>query len=117
LKTATARLEADPDADLSEREREFIDQSLATAWRSCEEKYGADPSAWQEAARAAVADQRLGYYETLDGFPALDASKAIGLFRLNAADRAVGAAGAFIEDKHARTLGGGAAARGTAVAD
>ena len=77
LKTAVALIKRDPQIQLTEREQSFIDQSLASAWQSCRTKYGDDPSVWQERARAAVSRQRLGYYESLDPFPALDDAQAV----------------------------------------
>jgi len=46
LKTATARLDQDPRAELSQLEQDFIDQSLSAAWQSARDKYGRDPAAW-----------------------------------------------------------------------
>jgi len=86
LKTATARIERDPQADLTGLEQAFIDQSLASAWQSCRQKYGDDPSVWQMRARAAVAQRRLGYYESLDGFPALDPAQAVTMPALTVTD-------------------------------
>ena len=42
LKSASARIKQDPQAELTELEQQFIDQSLAAAWESCHEKYGDD---------------------------------------------------------------------------
>ena len=62
-----------------DRQQEFIDQSLASAWQSCRRKYGDDPSAWQECVRAAVIQQHLGFYESLDRYPALDDAQAVSV--------------------------------------
>lgn len=86
LKTAAARIKHDPQLKLSELEQDFIDQSLASAWRSCHKKYGNDPSAWQESARAALRQQRLGYYESLDPYPALDNAQAVAIPSLSNID-------------------------------
>ena len=61
-------------ADLSEEERDFIDQALASAWRSAQERYGDEPARWNEQARADVAKRRIGWFDSLDGFGSLDAS-------------------------------------------
>lgn len=79
LKTATARVDADPEAELSPLEQKFIDQALADAWRSAGNKYGPDPEHWLVRARETVSRRRLGYYESLDGFPALDAAQAVAM--------------------------------------
>jgi penicillin G amidase len=72
LKTATARLNTNPQAEVSPAERHFIDQSLAGAWSSARQKHGPDPNAWNAKAREAVEQRKLGYMESLDGFPSLD---------------------------------------------
>lgn len=79
LKSATARLADDPDAELSKYEQQFIDDSLASAWETCTERYGDDSSTWQRQARDAVSRQQLGFYESLDGFPALDRGEALSM--------------------------------------
>jgi penicillin G amidase len=79
LKTATARLDQDPLTELSARERLFIEQTLAGAWQSARQKYGPDPAAWNMRTREAVQQRQLGYYEGLDGFPALDPAQAMAL--------------------------------------
>lgn len=79
LKTATERLEQDPQTVLSPRERQFIERALADAWQSAFQKYGPDPAAWNTRAREAVQQRQLGYYEGLDGFPALDPAQAMTL--------------------------------------
>jgi penicillin amidase len=86
LKTAIARLEGNARADISPLEQEFLDRALAGAWQSAQQKYGPDPSTWNARAREAVQRQRLGYYESLDGFPALDAAKALTLPALTRTD-------------------------------
>ncbi|MEX0936865.1 MAG: penicillin acylase family protein [Pirellulales bacterium] len=86
LKSATRRIEHDPTAELTERERAFIDQSLSSAWQACRNKYGTDPSRWQQQARTAVTERQLGYYESLDNFPALDAAHAVPLPPLDVVD-------------------------------
>lgn len=79
LKTAADRIVAAPGAELQPREREFLDASLASAWRACQTKFGTDPVKWQQRAREDVTRRRLGYYESLDQFPALDRDQALSL--------------------------------------
>jgi penicillin G amidase len=86
LKTAVGRLEGNAQADVSPREQDFIERALVGAWQSAEQKYGPDPTAWNVRAREAVRQQRLGYYESLDGFPALDAAQALTLPALTRID-------------------------------
>ena len=86
LKTATARLDRDPRADVSATEQAFVEQSLADAWQSALRKYGRDPSTWNVRAREAVTQRRLGYYEGLDGFPGLDPALAVALPALTRTD-------------------------------
>jgi penicillin amidase len=79
LKTAAARLERDPKADFSPVEQSYLDQVLAGAWQSARQKYGEDSSAWNSRARQGVRQRRLGYFESLDGFPALDPAQDLSL--------------------------------------
>ena len=79
LKTAGARIFSTPGEKLKPRERAFLDASLASAWRACQTKFGADPEKWQQRAREEVERLRLGYYESLDQFPALDQDQALSL--------------------------------------
>jgi hypothetical protein len=79
LKTAGARISSAPGEELKPRERAFLDASLASAWRACQTKFGADPEKWQQRAREEVERLRLGYYESLDQFPALDQDQALSL--------------------------------------
>ena len=89
LKSAKARLDKNPQATVSEMEEQFIDQSLASAWQSAQQKYGDDPEAWNKRARAEVQSRRLGYYESLDGFPALDTALALSFPPINVTDGGV----------------------------
>jgi penicillin G amidase len=72
LKTATARIDLDPQSGFTVVERHFIEQALAGAWHSARQKYGPDPDVWNQRAREAVGQRKLGYMESLDGFPSLD---------------------------------------------
>ena len=86
IKTMLACLDDDPQAKLLIEERRFIDQSLAAAWRSAQQKYGPDPHAWRDKAVDALASQRLGYYESLHGFPELHASWTVPMPSLTRID-------------------------------
>jgi penicillin amidase len=77
LKTVVARLGDNAQAEVSPLEQDFIERALAGAWQSAGQKYGPDPTAWNTRAHEAVQQQRLGYYESLDGFPALDAAQTL----------------------------------------
>ena len=77
LKTVTARLDRDPQAGLSPLEQDFIDHILSGAWQASRQKYGRDPAAWNTRAQEAVQQRQLGYYESLDGFPALDRAEVL----------------------------------------
>lgn len=86
LKTATARLDGDPAADLSRLEQDFLERALLGAWQSARQKYGDDPRVWNARAREAVLRRQLGYYESLDGFPALDPGLALRMPALTRLD-------------------------------
>jgi len=78
LRDTGRRLAADPKAPIEPLAREFVDHALATAWRSSQRKYGPEPSAWPQRARAQVRRQRLGWFVSLDGFGTLDAGGDLG---------------------------------------
>lgn len=86
LKTATARLESDPQAEFSPSEQACIDAALAGSWRSARQKYGEAPSAWNKKAREALQQRTLGYLESLDGFASLDPDLDLRFPSLHAAD-------------------------------
>jgi acyl-homoserine lactone acylase PvdQ len=71
LRTTRARIEGDPRAELGELERRWVEGLLRRAWREALRRYGDDVAAWGAAARAQVKASKLGYYESLDGFPSL----------------------------------------------
>jgi len=75
LKTVAKRLDGHPKADITPLEQDFIDRSLADAWRTAERTYGPDPDQWNQVAREQVSQRKLGCYESLDGFPSLDPSQ------------------------------------------
>lgn len=72
LKTIDRRLAENPHADVQPLEQQFIDRALADAWTSAKRKYGPDADQWAKNARRSVADRKLGYFQSLDGFPSLD---------------------------------------------
>lgn len=72
LKTLQRRLESNPSAALSGPEAKFIQDALAAAWRSARQTYGTDPSRWPAAAGEALRRRKMGYFESLDGYPSLD---------------------------------------------
>ncbi len=74
LKTVGKRLDADPEADITPLEQDFVDRALAGAWTTAERNYGSDPADWNETAQRQVTERKLGAYESLDGFPSLDES-------------------------------------------
>jgi len=86
LKTATARLDQDPGAELSPLEEAFIDRTLSGAWQAARQKYGRDPATWNTRAQEAVQQRRMEYYESLDGFPTLDRDQALPLPALSRID-------------------------------
>ncbi len=73
LKTIGRRLDNDPKADVEPLEQQFIERALADAWQSALRKYRDDPAKWNEHARRQVTLRKLGFYESLDGFPSLNA--------------------------------------------
>lgn len=77
VKTMTQRIEREPSGVFTEQECAFIDRTLAQAWQGCEASYGRDPGGWVEAARGAGQGTRLGYLESLSGYPSLDDRWAI----------------------------------------
>ncbi len=73
LRTAGGRIDTDPRAELNDLERQFIDRSLAGAWRKARGRLGRDPALWGQRARESVAKRKLGWYVSLDGFGTLKA--------------------------------------------
>jgi penicillin G amidase len=86
LKTIDARLAEDPRAPLREEEAEYVDLILRAAWRYGKASFGEDPSRWNERGREQLRETRLGYMETLDGFPSLDPSQDVTLPDLKCVD-------------------------------
>jgi penicillin amidase len=86
LKSVAGRLGRNPHGDISAAEQEFIEAALTGAWQSAIRKYGADPRAWNRSAREAVAQGRLGYLESLDGYPTLEAARDLRVPALRVTD-------------------------------
>jgi penicillin G amidase len=86
LKTMATRLTQDPQSPLSPMESDFVERSLGDAWKSAQRQYGEDPKRWNDQARAAVGTRRLGYMETLDGYPELDPELSVRMPELTAMD-------------------------------
>lgn len=72
VKTWQARLAADPKADFTPLEQQYVDQVLAGALTACFDQYGPDPLDWLDQARKAVTMRRLEAFGSLDGFPSVD---------------------------------------------
>ncbi len=68
------RIAQDGAARITAEEEQFIDSSLAAAWRTSQQRFGRDPAAWPELARKQVQRRRMGWFEGLDGFGSLDAA-------------------------------------------
>lgn len=77
LQTIDDRLAADPDADLTDEEAEFVNLMIRAAWRYGVANYGDDPNLWNERGRRALLETPLPYMSTLDGFGSLDEEKDI----------------------------------------
>lgn len=88
LKTVNKRLNADPKAPITPMEKAYIERLLAAAWKNAQHKWGDDPNAWNRLARQEVTAGRLGYYESLDGFPSLDRQFDMPVPPLACVDRA-----------------------------
>ncbi len=72
LRQANERLKTQPRAIVPAREQRYIDRLLADAWSAAVNRYGNDTRQWPKLAQAAVQGRRLGYHQSLDGFPSLD---------------------------------------------
>lgn len=86
LKTVTERTRRNPATPLSPLEAAYVDQSLSTAWQQATQKYGRDPSNWDRRARENLQLQRLGFGESLDGFPSVDPDLDIAMPPLDVID-------------------------------
>jgi penicillin amidase len=79
LQTIDARIAADPNAQLTQAEADYVNVMLRAAWRYGKAGYGDDPSLWNERARKELLETKLPYMSTLDGFGSLDEQKDITL--------------------------------------
>lgn len=72
LKSTQKRLQNDPKTKLSDLEKKWIDDTLASAWQSAINRYGRNSEDWHEEAIRQHKNRVLGYFVSLDGFPSLD---------------------------------------------
>ncbi|MDP8243326.1 MAG: penicillin acylase family protein [Candidatus Hinthialibacter antarcticus] len=72
LKTLQSRMEQKSKTAWSKDEIGFIEQTLSNAWRQANQRFGGDPQQWHANATQRANNQRLGYFDTLDGFGSLD---------------------------------------------
>ncbi|MBD3268033.1 hypothetical protein GF373_15310, partial [bacterium] len=72
LKTRKAQMREEPAFEIKETDIAFIQKVMQNAWRSAKRQYGDDPSLWQTKSLKALQNRKLGYYESLGGFPSLD---------------------------------------------
>jgi penicillin amidase len=86
LRDLQGRIANDPKTDIDRPTQDFIDQSLAAAWRSARQRYGDDPARWNETARAQVGQRPIEYFGTLDGFGSLDRQANLKLPPLDCVD-------------------------------
>ncbi len=88
LKTLNHRMDENPKAPITPLEKAYIERLLVAAWNSAKNKWGDDPGTWNAQARQEVTRGRLGYYESLDGFPTLDRQHDMPMPPLACVDRA-----------------------------
>ena len=88
VKTVNRRLAEDAKAEISTLEQDFVANALAHAWNTSERTYGGAPDSWNKTARRQVAQRKLGYYASLDGFPTLDEDLDMNLPALRCVDGA-----------------------------
>ena len=86
LRDIEARLAGGPKFEIGKDEQDFVEQSLASAWKSACQRYGDDPAKWKEAARAQVRARRIEYLGSLDGFGSLDPSNDMSMPDLSCVD-------------------------------
>lgn len=72
LRDLGQRIDKDPKAKFEEAEVKYIENALAGAWTAALQRYGRDMEKWGENAIAQVKARRMGFFESLDGFPSLD---------------------------------------------
>ena len=86
LRDLAARIAADPRTPLNQDEHDFLDRTLAGAWQSANQRFGDDPARWNDRARALFTRQRLGYFDSLDGFGSLDPQHDLSMPPLDTID-------------------------------
>jgi penicillin amidase len=77
LKDSAARIKADPKARFNEDERAFIDTVLANAWR--EQADAGGRGGRNQSAGNAARGQRLGWFDSLDGFGSLNTDEDLAV--------------------------------------
>ena len=87
-KTVRARDTANPNNAVPDDERVFVDMVLNQAWKRAQSKYGPDTERWNTLAREALCSQKMGYMESLDGFPSLDERNNVNMPLLKTIDGA-----------------------------
>ena len=69
-----ARIDRNPQEELSADEIKFFEGVLASAWLSANKKYGSDAATWDEQARQRFQQQRRPYFDGMSGFGSIDPS-------------------------------------------
>jgi len=77
LQTLDARIAENANAVLTEEEADYVNLILRAAWRYGKNRYGDDPSQWNQQAREDLLKTPLPYMSTLDGFGSLDEAKDV----------------------------------------
>ena len=72
LSSVTKRLKQNSDAELNPKEAQYIDSVLASAWQKTKQQLGQDPTQWMNQHQQSIIRQKLGFYQSLDGFGTLD---------------------------------------------
>jgi len=86
LKTVSKRLATDSKARLKPMEIAFLRHSLQTGWERAVRKYGPDPKQWNRKALQMIMRRRMGYCDSLDGFPGVDSEYALSVPALTRVD-------------------------------
>jgi hypothetical protein len=87
-KSVRRRDETDTEKRVPDDERSFVNMVMDQAWRRALAKYGPDSAKWHGYAKESLCRQKLGYMESLDGFPGLDTQYDVGLPMLTTIDGA-----------------------------
>ena len=72
LSSATKRLKQNSVAKLNPKEVQYIDSVLADAWQTTTQQFGQEPAQWINQHQESIIRQKLGFYQSLDGFGSLD---------------------------------------------